>query len=613
MLQEASLTETRVILETDLAPSQSSRLDYGMIGNGQTTALIGNDGGIDWCCMPTFESPSVFGRLLDWEKGGSFRITAVDGSPLRTQQQYLRNTNILETMLFGDNFTLRLLDFMPRWELGAGPKCYAPCEIYRIIEVVSGEPEIVIVFDPKPNYGRGETQLSALGPHQIVVMHGDEGFYLTTNLPSDAVLRGAPLQLTGPAFLAFSYNTPIQSPTLASAYDQLSWTATYWRRWVKHCYLPGNYQSTLIRSALTLKMMIYERTGAIIAAATTSIPEIVGGNRTWDYRFCWLRDSYFIINALLRLSQFEETEGFINYLKSLMSAEAADYLRPLYTIEGEVVPEEIFLDHWSGFCGSQPVRIGNSATTHYQNDVYGEMVLALYPLFMDERIVRRDLDRLWQMVQWLIDVAIEKFPELDNGIWEFRNYPRHYTFSKLMCWVALDRGVKIAYKLKKETIWRRWSKIRQAMKDEILEKAWSDELKAFTQAYGSHHLDASTLLMPALGIIDARDPRMLSTIQRSEELLMRNGMAFRYTNEDDFGRPENAFTICTFWMIDALILSGQRKKARRLFENILRHANPLGLFSEDLNPKTGQMTGNFPQGYTHVAIINTAMQLEEQL
>ncbi len=397
--------------------------------------------------------------------------------------------------------------------------------------------------------------------------------------------------------------------------DKFRRTTGYWRSWVKHCYLPQDFQNEIIRSALTLKMLVYDDTGGVIAAPTTSIPEINGSNRTWDYRFCWLRDSFFIVNALMKLSQFEELEGFIGYLKmilggKLLSGEGLDYIRPLYSITGSAVPEEQLLDHMSGFNDSRPVRIGNNATTHFQNDIYGELVQALYPMFFDQRIVREDIEQLWKITRELVEMAIRKFPEEDNGIWEFRNARRHYTFSKLMCWVAVDRGIKIARHLAKPEL-RHWSRMRNWMRLEVLNNAWNPEIQAFTQSYGSHHLDASTLLMPVFGFIAATDPRMQSTILQSEKKLMKNGFVFRYTNEDDFGYPENAFIICTFWLIDALALAGENKKALYYFENILSYANHLGLFSEDIDPRTGILTGNFPQGYTHVAIINTAMRLNK--
>ena len=589
-------------------------MDYALIGNCQGSALVKSNGDVVWCCMPTLDSPSVFARLLDQEKGGHFAIQP-QGAYL-TEQAYRRNTNILETTYTSPDWCFKVIDFMPRWSLNAEAQCYTGQELYRLIEVIRGTPKVVVEFNPQLDYARGTTTVSAMDPMTLIASnqpHSDAQVFLSTNIVPDAILNHEPVELNDGDFFAVAYGQPVVDLTTGHVLDKLQKTSDYWRHWVKTCYLPKQYQKEIIRSALTLKMLVYEPTGAIIAAPTTSIPEIIGGNRNWDYRFCWLRDAYFIIEALLKLSRFEVVEGFIGYLKGLLTdKQTQEYLRPMFTIDGTVVPEEISLRHLEGYLGSKPVHVGNSATTHYQNDVYGEMVLALYPMFTDERVVRDDTEQLWGMIEYLVAIAIKKFDEEDNGLWEFRNFPRHYTFSKLMCWVALDRGCKIARLLNKEKTLRVWSKEKQRMRADILERAWNPDIQAFTQAYGSEHLDASTLLMPLLGIIDAKDPRMLSTILLSEEKLMVNGLAFRYTNTDDFGDPENSFTICTFWMIDALILIGQKRRARKYFENVLQYANHVGLFSEDVNPKSGELTGNFPQGYTHVAIINTAMLLASQ-
>lgn len=585
-------------------------LDYGLIGNGQINALVSSQGAIDWACMPTFDGPSVFAAILDQKVGGTFRIEpqGVYG----TEQQYLKNTVVLETRFFSRQGGFNIIDYIPRYR--SGDDIMRPVQIHRLVEVTKGSPEAKIVYEPRFNYARGKTTFK-VEEGALVAACGDEKLYLYSNIDYQKILNQESVPLTQGSYFLISYNQPLQNVGAEWMLDQFHRTVNYWRSWVKHCYLPNDFQNEIIRSALTLKMLVYDETGAVIAAPTTSLPEIVGETRNWDYRFCWLRDSYFIVEALMKLSQFEELEGFISYLKliigkKLAQGEKLDYIRPLYSILGNTVPEEEFLDHLSGFGNSQPVRIGNNATTHFQNDIYGELVQSLFPMFFDQRIVREDIDQLWSIICQLVELAIEKFPEEDNGIWEFRNARRHYTFSKLMSWVAVDRGTKIARHLSRPEL-KRWTRIRNWMRVDILSNAWNAEMQAFTQSYGSKHLDASTLLMPIYGFISARDPRMKSTIAQSEKYLVENGLAFRYTNEDDFGCPANAFTICTFWLIDALALSGETKKALYYFENILQYANHLGLFSEDLDPKTGTQTGNFPQGYTHVAIINTAMRLNK--
>ncbi len=582
-------------------------LDYGLIGNGQTAALISKDGSIDWCCMPDFDSPSVFAKLLDVQKGGSFSIQPV--GKYTTTQTYLRNTNVLETIFETKTGSFKVTDFMPCYPTGTDSQLHAPCQIHRLIEVLSGKPEVAIQFEPRLDYARTETALKTAGTDHIVATDGKNQLFLYTKLPLEPILKQKPLVLSDSAFFILSYDKPVNNLdySINRVHAELEWTIAYWRRWVKHCYLPAMYQDEIIRSALTLKMMVCNKTGAIIAAPTTSLPETIGEERNWDYRFCWLRDAYFVIAALSKLAQFEEKEKFLEFLKKICVC--CDSIRPLYTLEGEIVPLEAKLKHLSGYQNSQPVRVGNDATTHHQTDVYGEMALAMSQFFSDRRFIREDLDELWDILAHLVTLSIEHFPKKDNGLWEFRNDARHYTFSKLMCWVAVDRGYRIAQQLGKTDVLTQWSETRDQMREEILEKAWNQKAHAYTQAYGSEDLDASTLLMPVFGITEADDIGVRATILATEERLMKDGLVFRYTNQDDFGKPQNAFLLCTFWLIDALILIGEKDKARRHFERVMQLGNHLGLFSEHVNPDTGELTGNFPQAYTHVAIINTAMLL----
>lgn len=596
-------------------------MDYGLIGNGQSCALVSKEGSIDWCCLPDFDSGSTFARVLDDEKGGYFSIEPADGKAAiaETHQCYERNTNVLLTTITlhnGDAY--RITDFMPRWELSRGPSVHAPAHLYRYVEQVSGEPRLRVFFRPQLHYGLQPTTVDVINEDTIKASsHGkdwesghEQDFYvfLTTSIPAQTVAAGEPFTLEGSGFFVLSYAQPVLNLLHGTVIKHLERTIDHWQRWIKHTNVPPQYQSEVIRSALTLKMLVYEPTGAIVASPTASLPEVRGDVRNWDYRYCWIRDSYFAVNALLKLAKFEETERYVEFLHRLIT-ENLTYLRPLYTIHGDIVPHEKYLDHWSGFANSQPIRIGNNATDHHQTDAYGEVLLTMQPLFMDERIVCRDCDWLWHAAHQMTLMAIEMFDEPDNGIWEIANPPRHYTFSKLLCWAGLDAAVKIAQSQDRMTEYRDWKKQRDRMKDDILEKAWNEDKQAFTQYYGGTALDASTLLMPVLGFIDAKDPRMISTVLKSEEELSNDGLMMRYTNDDDYGKPKNAFTLCTFWLIDALILGGQKRKARKYFEQLLEYGNHVGLFSEHINPRGDFQTGNFPQAYTHVAIINTAMLL----
>ncbi len=590
--------------------SQANTLNYGLIGNGRICALVSQSGSIDYLCMPAFDSPFVFDRLLDSENGGYFSIAPTTSEIYTLEQKYEKNSNVLLTRYTCELASFVIHDFMPRWEIWDGSQSHTPPKLCRYIEILSGEPEITVHFFPRNGYTPESCEYSILNPTTIQCNHADSHLFLVSNIPPEQILGKATIRLKSDSFFMLSYEFPSQETSVSSVKVKLEKTNKYWHRWTKHCYLPDEYQKEIIRSALTLKQMIYEPTGAIIAAATTSVPEIMGGSRNWDYRYCWIRDSFFTVNALLKLAKFEETENYISCLSKIILTHP-DYLKPLYTIEGHSVPIVSILEHLPGFHNSKPVRIGNDATLHHQTDAYGEALLSIYPAFFDERILGIDQDLLWSCVERLVKQAIEKFPEKDNGIWEIGDRPDHYTFSKLFCWVAVDRGCRIAQKLNKLSAYKQWNLHRKKMKAEILEKAWNEEVQAFTQAFGGQDLDASTLLMPILGFIDPKDSRMLSTLQRSEELLVFDGLMFRYTNHDGLGKPENAFTICTFWLIDALTLSGQKRKARKYFENLLSFGNHLGLFSEDINQRTGEQTGNFPQGYTHVAIINSAMLLAE--
>ncbi|MDX2084184.1 MAG: glycoside hydrolase family 15 protein [Candidatus Melainabacteria bacterium] len=595
--------------DSDKTPAAA--LNYGLIGNGRIAALVSHVGSLDYLCMPAFDSPFVFDRLLDSAHGGHFLIEPLPLEAYRVTQQYEKNSNVLVTTYQSEFASFALHDFCPRWEIWDGNQSHTPAELYRYIEILSGEPEVRVHFHPKSGYSEALSPCLILNESTLSCAHGEQSLFLVSNSPPEEIIGQSTLRLKADTFFALSYEQPVHDASVASVKEKLVRTNQYWQRWIKNCYLPDEYQSTIIRSALTLKQLIYEPTGAIIAAPTTSLPEIVGGRRNWDYRYCWIRDSFFTVNALLKLSKFEETENYIAYLTKII-LENPNYLKPLYTIEGREVPRVSTLDYLAGFENSTPVRIGNDATFHHQTDAYGEAVLSIYPVFMDERVIRKDFDLLWRCIERLVALAVEKFPEKDNGLWEFGDRCEHHTFSKLLCWVAVDRGCNIAYRLKKVSAYRKWGRQRKAMRDEILREAWNPSLQAFTQAYGGNELDASTLLMPVLGFIDPKDPRMLATIQRSEAQLMFDGLMFRYTNDDELGKPENAFTICTFWLIDALALSGQKRKARQYFEQLLAYGNPLGLFSEDINQRTRELTGNFPQGYTHVAIINSAMLLADR-
>ncbi len=414
------------------------------------------------------------------------------------------------------------------------------------------------------------------------------------------------MSIRGPAYFMLSYGDRAP-PTPADMEHLLSETVLGWRLWAKSCALPSFAPEHVLRSALCLKLHAYQPTGAIVAAATTSIPEAIDTQRTWDYRFCWLRDAAFTVEALRRLSQLQEGEEFLRFLRD--AAESGP-LQPLYGIAGERHLPESTLDHLRGFRDTGPVRIGNAAAEQIQNDVYGELILCLETVLFDPRIVVERPHDFFPLVRRLVEAAIENAPLPDTSIWEFRTIPRPYTFSRAMCWAAIDRGATIATALGERELAERWAAVAKAEREVIMARGYSTRTReGFVQWLDGDHGDASNLLLPSIGLVDARDPRFLATLDSYAQHMTRGGLMLRYTNRDDFGLATSAFTICSFWWAEALALAGRLGVATEVFDRVVAHANPLGLFSEDIDPATGELLGNFPQAYAHVGLIHAAMTI----
>lgn len=580
------------------------KLDHGAIGNGSVIALVSPSTHIDWLCMPRFDSPSVFARMLDVDKGGTFALCP-DGDGFHTRMEYVINTNVLRTEITCPDGRFDVFDYAPR--APAGLDVDAPIEIHRLVVPREGSPRVRVLFDPKPDYARGQPKIVPIGGG-LQIGDGSTAIYLRTNTPLPYLESGRPLRIDEPRYFALSYGKPSDMDSVPSVERALNLTIAGWRQWAKSCALPSFGATPVLRSALCLKLHEYKHTGAIIAAATTSIPEAVGSERTWDYRYCWLRDSAFVVEALRRVGHLNEGEAFVSFLRDVADAGP---LQPLYGIGGERELVEEFLDHLDGFCGSKPVRIGNAAYYQKQHDLMGEMILCLDTITADPRVVIEDPKPILRMVERFVAEAMVAVESDDTGLWEYRTYPNKYTFSHVLCWVAASRGAKLARRFGRESRAVEWDTWADNYREEILARAFNKELGFFAQTLDGRFPDASNLLLPTVGLIDPRDPRFVSTVEAYERLLVEDGLMLRYRHKDDFGDTTSAFSICSFWWAEALAMIGRLDDATALFYRLLGYANPVGLFSEDIEPKTGRLLGNFPQAYTHVGLINTAVTLSE--
>ena len=573
--------------------------ELGVIGNCQYSALIHNSGEIVWCCLPRFDSEPVCSTLLDSEQGGRFRIGPANGEA--GTQRYLPNTNILETTFRTSTGSFRVIDFAPRF-LQFG-RAFRPTQLMRIVEPIEGTPRIAVVCEPKLGWSKARP-LVLQGSHHVRFEGFASQLRLTTDLPI-SYLGGQPFTLTGRQHLVLSWGAPIEEPLPQLCEHFWSETARYWQNWVKRCDIPPHFQGEVIRSALTLKLHCFEDTGAIIAAMTTSIPESSGSGRTWDYRYCWLRDSYYVLNAFGLLGQSEEREQFIQYLLNVAGGAPGLNLAPLYRVDGSQNLDESILENWPGYNGEKPVRIGNAAALHSQNDIYGEMVLALTPIFLDERMSAERSPAALRLIEGLARKAVSLAGVPDAGIWEYRADWKPQTFSSLMCWAAADRMAGIA-DLHEPKLAAEFRASADHIHAEVVAQSWNATKKSFVGHYRGEDLDASLLQMVRLRFLPAGDPSLGNTIDAINRDLSRGGWLQRYSLNDGFGKPSVAFVICTFWLIEALAASGRRDEARAMFERIHKALSPLGLLSEDFAPDPPRMWGNFPQTYSHVGLIHAA-------
>jgi GH15 family glucan-1,4-alpha-glucosidase len=589
-------------------PEDASRpgLDLAVVGNCTWGGLIDGQGRLVWACLPRFDSDPAFPALLGEtvEEEGTFAIE-LDGL-VSSEQAYERNTAILRTVLRdAHGGVLEIRDFAPRFSnLG---RIYRPSMLIRRIRPLEGEPRIRIVLRPRTGYGASRPAMSR-GSNHVRFLTQPETLRLTTDAPVSYVLEGTAFVIQRPIDLILGPDETFSGPLTSTAQDFEDRTRSYWQEWSRTLSVPFEWQEAVIRSAIALKLCSFEETGAIVAALTTSIPEAAGTERNWDYRFCWLRDAYFVVHALNRLGATKTMESYLGYLTDLVAG-ANGGLQPVYGIGLERELTERTETSLAGYRGMGPVRVGNQAYEHLQNDVYGSVVLAATQAFFDHRLLHPGGIALFELLEKVGESARACWDQPDAGLWEFRTRARVHTFSAVMCWAACDRLARIAEKVERPARAAFWSSEAERMHRTILERAWSEERQSMTEAFDGDTVDASLLLLPELGFLEAQDPRFLGTLAVIERDLRRGPYLFRYREADDFGVPSNAFNICTFWYIDALVAVGRSDEARELFEIMLGHRNPAGFLSEDLDPKTGELWGNFPQTYSMVGLIKAAMKL----
>jgi GH15 family glucan-1,4-alpha-glucosidase len=538
-------------------------------------------------------------------------------------QRYESRTNILVTTFASEDGkdAFEVIDFMPRytWDGRAGTSGDAPSDIVRLLRPLRGKPSFEVEYDPRPEYGRfpAETVVDIACDNIKTTTRGvlDDGHevyesvYLYTDLSKEGVLAGEVFELSETRYLIVSYHDKVQPPNANTVHLMLQRTRSYWLLWSERTHLPHKYADEVLRSALTLKLLQFDVTGAVVAAATTSLPETVGEERNWDYRYCWIRDASMTVSTVRRLGHPRMAGIFIDWMLRTVPTKD-DNLQIMYGLRGERDLTEEILSHLSGYHGSSPVRIGNAAYDQEQHDIYGILLdVVLQDVEARDRTPER-LDQLWTRVRSVVRKVARRWREPDRGIWEIRGEQRHFVFSKVLCWVAIDRALKIAKLLGKDCWIDEHAELAEEIHADILENGWNEEKGAFTQVYGGSDLDASNLLLAQYGFVEASDPRFISTVAASERELCRDGLMYRYRNQDDFGEPSSAFTVCSFWMVKALAGIGRRADARVMFERLLAYANPHGLYGEDLDFESKRHLGNFPQAYSHLALIDCAMELD---
>lgn len=580
-------------------------MKYSLLGNCSYQALVDDRARVTWLCWPRFDSSFVFGSLLDAEKGGEFSISPREDA-FDSEQSYLPFTNIVATTFTTASGSFEVVDFAPRFL--QYERSFKPTMLVRRIRKLSGAPSVRVVCRPVYDYGREVPGYYTASNHvQWLLPYAQ--LRLTTNAPLTYVTEGRPFALNDPIYLVLTWGQPLEAPLRETCESFLARTRRYWETWVKHASLPERFQEPVIRSALALKLHQFEDTGAITAATTTSIPEYPGSGRNWDYRFCWLRDTCFTLGALRRLGHFEEMQAFVNYLHNIAES-AGDKLQPVYGISGERILTESLLDHLSGYQGNTPVRIGNHAYAQVQHDVYGEMVAAMAPLFLDVRFCDYADERSTALLHTLLR-GIERYLEApDAGLWEKRDEPKLYTFTLLMHWIGATAANHVGTYCKDSALADWGGRLAERAREIIEKRAWRPELGCYADVVDEGTVDASLMMMVNLGYLPPGHAHAESHVRElAKQLGANDHLLHRYKHHDGIGDTHSTFTVCGFWHAEALARLGHLRDAEQVFTQILGYANHVGLLSEDIDPRTGTMWGNFPQTYSHVGLINAAFAL----
>jgi GH15 family glucan-1,4-alpha-glucosidase len=594
-----------------MTPRDEASLELAVIGNCQVSALIDELGRMTWACMPRFDSNPVFCALLKGDEQpverGIFEVVLEDF--VRAEQSYVSNTPILETWLHdAHGGCLKIVDFAPRFE--QFERTFHPIMFIRQLVPVAGNPRVTVRLRPAGNYG-AEDARQTFGSNHVRYVLPDLTLRLTTDASLTYVRQESAFRLAKPVSFILGPDESLRESVAHTSRLYFAHTRSYWQDWVRGLAVPFEWQEEVIRAAITLKLCSFDDTGAIIAAMTSSIPEAPGTSRNWDYRYCWLRDSFFVVHALNRLGATLTMEAYLGWILNVAASSDGRGLQPVYGIGGEADLTESVVEHLPGYRGMGPVRVGNQAFEQVQNDVYGAVVLAAAQAFFDRRLTTAAGPEQLELLEQIGRRAFELFDQPDAGIWEYRGRARIHTFSSIMCWAACDRLARISAHLGDAGRAEGWRAKAAHIHEQICERAWDEEQGCFTESFGGRSLDASMLLISDLGFLAADDPRFRSTVECLEKHLRRGKHMFRYGEADDFGEPETAFNICTYWYINALAAIGRKQEARELFEEMLKCRTRLGLLSEDFDVRTGQLWGNFPQTYSLVGIILGAIRLSK--